>query len=200
MKQVILSVVFIVMTQMSFAQTHIVPAKTIDYTDVNGAADALTVSLPGDDGFSRVNIGLGLGIDYGGIVGVRLTALPAKPVFVFAALGYNLQTAGFNVGGGVRLAPDKQLCPYLLSMYGYNGVIVIKNAKEYSKTYYVPSAGAGMEIKSRNNINNYLNVELLIPFRPSSYQNDMDDLENAGIQFINKALPVTFSIGYHFGF
>ncbi len=74
----------------------------------------------------KMNIGLGLGLDYGGIGG-RFTVLTSQRFGLFAGLGYNLHGAELQWRGGVvRLAPDKRVCPTLHAMYGYNAVIVIK--------------------------------------------------------------------------
>jgi hypothetical protein len=98
----------------------------------------------------------------------------------------------------VRLAPEKPFCPYLLGMYGYNGVIVIKNDEQNTKSYYGPSIGAGFEVRSRSK-KNYFNFELLVPFRPGSFNDDRDRLEKMGVEFSNQPSPISFSLGYHFG-
>src|SRR5687768_8932303 len=92
----------------------------------------------------KANFGFGMGISYGGFGG-RLSVLPAKQVALFAAGGYNLNGFGYNLGAEVRLLPGKKVVPVLLAMYGYNGVIVVRGAEQYNKTYYGPTMGGGVE-------------------------------------------------------
>jgi len=149
---------------------------------------------------SKVNIGLGMGLDYGGIGG-RLTFVPAKNLALFGSLGYNFLEAGYNVGATFRMLPEKRVCPTLSAMYGYNAVIVIENADKYSKTYYGPSFSFGLEVKSRNKPNNFWNVELLVPLRSSEYHNDIDEIkDNDNIELKSEPLPIAISFGYHWGF
>jgi hypothetical protein len=106
-----------------------------------------------------------------------------------------------NGGIGVRLSPATRVCPVLLGMYGYNGVIVVKGGyEEFAKTYYGPTIGFGLEFHGRNNPDSFFNLELLLPFRSKEFYDKMDELENnSAIEFKNKVLPVAFSIAYHWG-
>src|SRR5690349_13002097 len=98
-----------------------------------------------EDESSPFNVGLGLGLNYGGIGG-RLEALPQKNVAVFGAFGFNLHKLGFNLGAKIRALPDKKVCPIFQFMYGYNAVIVVQGASELNQTYYGPSIGGGIEL------------------------------------------------------
>ena len=148
---------------------------------------------------SKVNIGLGVGLDYGGIGG-RITFLPIKQLGLFAALGYALVDVGYNFGTQFRITPDNRLCPTVGIMYGYNGVIKVQNASTFDKIYYGTSLSAGLEIHFKGKPN-YLNVELVVPFRSKTFHDDWDkvkQLPNISIQA--DPLPIAFSIGYHFAF
>lgn len=145
-------------------------------------------------------LGLGLGLDYGG-VGGRLTFVPGDAdktsVGIFVATGFALNGLGFNAGLTVRIG-EQRLVPTISAMYGYNGVIKVVGAPQYDKTYYGPSVAIGFENKTRNSDDNYIHVELVIPFRSSAFHNDIKALQNtAGIE-INDPSPVLISIGYHF--
>lgn len=150
-----------------------------------------------EDEASYADLGFGLGLGYGGIGG-RLTAWPAKPVGLFAGVGYNLNSAGWNLGGILRVLPDKKVRPILVAMYGYNGVIVIVDAPEKNKTYYGASFGGGIELHQRNG-QNYFNFELIFPVRKQQFHDDIRSLSNSGIS-ISEPPPFTIGIGYHFKF
>ena len=148
---------------------------------------------------SKMNIGLGLGLDYGGIGG-RITFLPIKRLAVFVSLGYAIVDLGYNVGAQLRITPGNRICPSIGLMYGYNGVIKVQNAPEYDKIYYGTSASIGLEIHFKGKPN-YLNVEIVVPFRPESFYDDWDkvkQLSNFSTQ--SEPLPIAISVGYHFAF
>ncbi|HZB14719.1 MAG TPA: hypothetical protein VE467_16890 [Chryseolinea sp.] len=146
---------------------------------------------------SKVNIGLGIGIDYGGIGG-RITFLPVKRLALFAAAGYALVGFGYNIGAQLRIIPDKKICPTFGVMYGYNGVIMVQNASMYDKIYYGTSLSGGMEIHFGGKPN-YMNVSLIVPFRSQAFYDDWDRIkQNSSISIQSDPLPVAFSIGYHF--
>lgn len=149
--------------------------------------------------FSRVNIGIGMGLDYGGFGG-RLSVLPSKHFSIFGAAGYNLLEMGFNAGVQARFVPDNNVCPTLGAMYGYNGVIVIKGAEQYNKTYYGPTFSFGLEFKSSKKPKNFYVLELLLPIRPKAFNQDFEDIENNPfIKVESKPFPIGFSLGIHFG-
>ena len=59
---------------------------------------------------SKMNIGLGIGLDYGGIGG-RITFLPVKRLALFAGVGYALVDFGYNLGAQLRIIPDNKFLP-----------------------------------------------------------------------------------------
>ena len=146
---------------------------------------------------SPFNVGLGLGLNYGGIGG-RLEGLPQKNVAIFGAFGFNLHKLGFNLGAKIRALPDKKVCPMFQFMYGYNAVIVVQGASELSQTYYGPSIGGGIELKMSGD-RGFMEFGILIPFRPQEFSDDIDALQNIGLQ-ITEPPPFAISIGYHFKF
>lgn len=147
---------------------------------------------------STANFGLGVGLDYGGIGG-RLTYLPTPAVGLFGSLGYNFAGVGYNLGGVIRLAPDKRVVPGLYAMYGYNAALKITGSTQVNKSYYGPSFGFGLEIKGRNSNQSHLNLELLVPIRPDAFQNDINMYNSMGANLTTPP-PVSVSIGYHFNF
>lgn len=146
---------------------------------------------------SPFNLGLGTGVDYGGIIGARLSGFPIKYFGAFVAGGYNLHKIAYNFGGVVRILPDKKVCPVLMGMYGYNAVIVVQGASQYNETYYGPSFGGGIELHFGNR-ENYMNIELLVPIRPQEFYDDLDALKQNPTIEISEPAPISLSIGYHF--
>ena len=144
----------------------------------------------------KQNVGLGIGIDYGGFGG-RFTYMAVEKFGIFAAVGYNLVGVGFNGGINYKFNPGKRVTPTLGAMYGCNGVIKVVDGNEESKTYYGPSFSFGVELKTRR-VGNFWNFELLLPLRPSEFQDDIDNLKNNDYE-ITEPLPIAFSVGYHFG-
>jgi hypothetical protein len=140
------------------------------------------------------DLGLGMGMDYGGI-GLRATFKPIPRLGSFAAGGYNLNAAGFNVGGQWYF-PQKKHAFYLTAMYGYNAVIVVSGDINDKGTYYGVSAGAGFQLNSQHK-RNFWNFELLVPIRNSNYKDDLDALKYLGTD-LREPLPIAFSVGYHF--
>lgn len=167
--------------------------------------------FPESRGELGVNIGVGIGLDYGGIGG-KLSFMPIPKLAVFGALGFNLDKAGYNGGIIYRILPEKKVCPYVTGMYGYNAVVVGDPHERIDfngttvpvsdvmgsdgiKTYYGASFGAGIELHKRNKPK-FWNFELLIPIRSTEYSNDVEFLKQ-GAAF-TPLLPFTFCVGYHF--
>lgn len=142
---------------------------------------------------SKMNVGFGMGLDYGGFGG-RFTFIPVKQLGLFAGLGFNLDGLGYNIGGQFRIPTEGKLDWYFTGMYGYNGVVLVSSSysfgSDFSKTYYGFSIGAGMELKLGRSNKQFLNFELIVPFRDSEFK-DTADFYDATY------FPVAFSIGYH---
>ena len=58
-------------------------------------------------------------------------------------------------------------------MYGYNGIIKVQNASTYDKIYYGTSLSGGMEMHFGGK-QNFMNVELIVPFRSQAFYDDWD--------------------------
>lgn len=147
---------------------------------------------------SRMNVGFGIGRDYGGLGG-RLTFLPTARLAVFGAVGYNLIGIGLNGGAYYRISPGKKICPFVGAMYGYNAVIKVTGSIEFKKVYYGPTFSIGTELWSFMK-RDYFNIELVIPLTPSEYKADYDELKDMGVEFRAPSIPVGFSLGYHLAF
>ena len=163
------------------------------------AQDYVQPQKPPSSNSLEWNLGLGLGIDYGGF-GAQVQCRPAPPLVMFAGVGYALAGFGYNVGAQGRILPNAKWCPFVAAMYGYNAVIVVKGADQYNGIYYGPSVGVGLEDHRRDNAANFWRFELILPFRPQEFQDDIDALKkNPAIDIKSEPPPVSFSVAYHFG-
>lgn len=146
---------------------------------------------------SIIKLGVGLGIDYGGLGG-RMTITPIPHVGIFGAVGYNFHKTAYNVGVTYKILPDKRVTPVASIMYGYNAAIVVEGAKEFDKTYYGPSMGGGIELNMKKS-KNYWSFGLTLAFWSKEFRDDLDALRNnPGIEFTSEPIPVGISVGYHF--
>lgn len=144
--------------------------------------------------FTRVYMGLGVGIDFGGI-GLNAMSMVTEHVGLFGAFGYNLDNIGLNVG--VRLYTKDQLArwrPYFSAMYGYNAVYIIKNADNFNRTFYGTTIGVGVDLKDSRS--NFWTLALQVPFRSDDVKAYKTYLENSNIEIKRDLLPITISLGY----
>lgn len=72
----------------------------------------------------KFNLGLGMGMDYGGI-GLNALVYPQNNIGLFAGGGYALAGFGWNAGlkGRFFLNESSAITPYLMAMYGYNAAV-----------------------------------------------------------------------------
>ena len=147
----------------------------------------------------KSTIGFGMGLDHGGY-GVNLVLYPGRNFGVFGGLGYAFAGTGYNAGLKIKLVGvnhKSHLYPYLLGMYGYNAAIAIYNAKEYSKFFYGPSFGLGVDIRQKWEKRGYLTIALIVPVRKKDVKDYFDLMQKRGVEFTNNLYPVSFSVGYH---
>jgi len=145
-------------------------------------------------------IGAGFGLDYGGLIGGKVEFLPIKYFGVFAGAGYNLVSLGWNVGGAVKILPDKRVSPNLMLMYGANGALagIDSYSKQYEMTSYGPSIGVNLDIKIGRR-GHKITPGLLIPFRSSKFKDNYEEAKDDSQMAVSLLLPIAFSIGFNFG-
>lgn len=149
----------------------------------------------------RTFIGIGMGLDFGGL-GMNVMYNPTNALGLYFGAGYAFAGIGVNGGASLRLVSKKpwnRVVPYVTGMYGYNAAIAVQNSKQYNKMFYGPTAGIGIELRARSPKVSCWTFALLIPFRSSDLQDYIDELKNNYyIEFKNELTPVMISIGYHF--
>jgi hypothetical protein len=143
------------------------------------------------------NLGLGVGLDYGG-VGIKIPMISFRPwAQLFGGLGYNGDGAGFNTGILIRSSPKHQISTYFTLMYGYNGVLITESVggkQRTERTFYGPSFGGGIEFRNREGAD-FFTFGLLFPVRSEKF----DDSSQL-VKTIRRPGEVVLSIGYHFMF
>jgi hypothetical protein len=146
---------------------------------------------------AKANLGIGFGLDYGGI-GARFTYMIVPKFGLFGSIGYVLVGPGYNFGATYKFMSDKRVVPTISAMYGYNAAIKVSGGYDFEEIYLGPSVSVGLEVKGKKRVQNYWNFELVIPFRSSDYEDDMDRLDALDVDMTDLP-PIAFSIGYHIG-
>lgn len=122
--------------------------------------------------WSYFDLGLGFGLDYGGVLGVKGTFSPIPYVGVFVAGGWEMIDLGWNIGCIGRFVPGdhKHLArPYVKVMYGVNSATKVQGMSSYNKIFYGFTAGAGIELRFGKRRNSGINLDLNVPFRSPDF-------------------------------
>jgi len=140
----------------------------------------------------KIYFGVGMGLDYGGLIGIKVEYLPIKHLGIFGGVGINLMPMGWNAGLTFKILPDKRVSPNLMAFYGYNGVVKIINASQYDMTSYGVSFGVNVDVKIRRS---KLSFGICLPIRSSKFQAHYSELlSNPNIE--NYAKIITCGLGY----
>ena len=141
--------------------------------------------------------GLGMGLDYGGIFGGKIEYMPVKNVGLFGGAGYNLLSAGWNVGAIFKISPEKNVSPNLMVFYGYNGVTRVEGFSDYEMTSYGVTFGGNLEFSFGSRGNKFC-IGLFVPLRSQKFMDNYDAMKNdSNIEIKNKLLPIAFGFGYN---
>ncbi len=154
-----------------------------------------------DNNAEKVSLGIGMGLDYGGIGG-NILLYPQENIGFFGGVGYAIAGMGYNVGAKIRFLSEKKTRTnfFLIGMYGYNAAIAVTNATSYNKLFYGTSFGLGIDTGKRSYKKGFWTMALLFPVRDSAVNDYIDYLkDDVGVDFKNGLWPITFSIGYRFG-
>ncbi len=172
-----------------------IPAQTKVETTTNSGAKIQTTDMQSKE--NKLYFGMGFGLDYGGL-GVKFELLPVKHVGLFFGGGYNFYELGWNVGGTIKLTPDKKASLNFIIMYGYNGVTVVKGASQYDMVSYGATVGANVDIKVGKKGNKF-SIGFLIPFHSAEFEDNYDRIKNdPSITMVTESLPILASFGFNF--
>ncbi len=166
-----------------------------------------------DDGFSKpsrvkmhhyIDIGGGVGLDYGGLLGLQAGIAPVNHLTLFAAAGYYGLGFGWQTGAkGLLFAKSTKniFRPFLKAMYGTNSVILVEGIDEYNKIYRGFTLGIGCEFRFGAEKRNGFDVDLNIPLRTPDYWKDYNQIKNdPRVDIQQDQIPVAISVGYHHEF
>jgi hypothetical protein len=146
----------------------------------------------------QVYLGLGMGLDYGGMFGGKIEYLPIKNFGLFGGLGYNLLSVGWNAGATFKIMPDKKVSFNPMFFYGYNGVSKVEGAPEYEMISYGVTVGANLDILVGSK-GNKLSIGLFVPIRSSKFMDNYDAMKNdPRIEIKSDLMPIAFGVGYNF--
>jgi hypothetical protein len=152
---------------------------------------------------NKFDLGFGFGLDYGGLIGAKLSFAPIKHLTVFASGGYHMVAFGWQVGVAAYALPKvpaKKFRIYGKIMYGSNRVIIVDGASELDKNYIGFTPGIGLEFRFGKKVNNGLNADLNFPIGNQEFQDDLQFLKDSPLYEVTDPLPVAISVGYHIEF
>lgn len=151
------------------------------------------------NGFDKVSLGAGLGMDFGGL-GVNLLVYPQRNIGLFGGIGYAFAGTGYNIGAKIRFVSENTRSKatfYGLAMYGYNAAIAVTNATEFNKLFYGPTLGFGFDYKSHPSKKSYWTFAILLPIRSTAVDDYINDLkDHHSIEFKNELMPIGITMGY----
>lgn len=149
----------------------------------------------------KSDFGIGFGLDYSGIVGVKYAFLPINYAAIFMSIGYMNVDAGYNVGLQLYILPyssEFNVRPHFKFMYGANASIHIIGASKYDKVYYGYTYGGGVEFRFGKFKDIGFDLDICIPVRSNEFEEDYDNiLKNKTIKFYNDPPTVTIGAGFH---
>jgi len=149
----------------------------------------------------KIDLGFGIGLDYGGFIGAKVCYSPFRYIGLFANGGYYLIGFGWQTGINGYFIPRTTrhvFRPYGKFMFGTNRVIVVQGADQYNKIYTGFTAGIGLEFRFGRYRKHGLNIDLNYPINSAKFNEDFDRLKHTPGIKISAYSPVTISFGYHF--
>jgi hypothetical protein len=147
---------------------------------------------------------IGVGIDYGGLIGAKATFNALPHLGIFAALGYELVDIGWNVGVLGRILPadgKRSVRPYLKAMYGANGATKVEGKSEYDKVFTGLTLGIGSEFRFGKSKKWGINADFNIPLRSADFYSTLNKIrQDPQIESIKEPPDFSISAGFHFEF
>ncbi|MCD4695119.1 MAG: hypothetical protein K8S16_02670 [Bacteroidales bacterium] len=154
---------------------------------------------------SRISdFGFGMGFDYGGLAGLKMSISPFDHFLLFGSAGYLPAAFGLNFGAAVHVFPKNSkyaIRPYFKTMYGINAYSHAVDAPEYTKNFHGVTIGLGVEFRFGNYKSHGINLDLNYPIKDEAYYELMDEIRaDPYVEIKSEPGPIAISIGYHFEF
>lgn len=150
------------------------------------------------------DLGGGLGIDYGGFLGVQFGFAPIKNLALFASGGYDMIGFGWQTGvkGLIIGKTEKHVArPFGMAMFGTNSVIIVEGADELNQDYLGFTVGAGVELRFGSKKKNGFDVALVVPIRSQEFWDDWNYIKyNPAFDVASRPSPIGISMGFHHEF
>jgi hypothetical protein len=151
-----------------------------------------------------LDLGVGLGLDYGGLIGAKLSyILPFPHISVFGAVGAQPLGLGWSVGTTFHILPQNSkyvFRPNLKIMYGINRTTIVVGASKYDEMFAGWTPGIGLEFMFGKRKANGFDIDLNFPIGSSEFNDQLKKIEDDPRVGAITILPVAFSIGYHHEF
>lgn len=192
MKSVFIIVCFFAIVFNVFSQEDTIPVR--DY-QVNKIPSVINHNM---------DLGIGFGMDYGGLFGVQFGFVPIKYLTIFAAGGYYIIEIGWQFGiktPFIAKNSENPFRPYLKAMYGSNSIIIVDGSSNYDKVYTGFTIGFGLEFRMGKKKQNGFDIDLNVPLRSPDFWEDWNEVkDDPYVGVTEDPLPFAISIGYHHEF
>lgn len=152
-----------------------------------------------------IDMGFGMGLDYAGLIGVKLSyILPVPYLSIFGAGGIQLLGPSWNVGATLHILPknnDRVVMPHLKIMYGVNRSTMVIGLSEYDKLFTGLTPGAGCAFRFGRKKAHGFDVDINYPISSPELNEQINKINSdprvSGDLFM---MPVVVSFGYHMEF
>lgn len=171
-----------------------------EFTVVDNSGKKIENILEKENTGLQGDFGIGVGLDYGGLLGVKFTFIPIDYLSAFFSFGYQFIAPGVSIGLQAHLLPYSKeftIRPHLNLMFGTNAVIVMIGAPQLNKSYVGFTPGGGFEIRFGQEKRKGFNIDLCFPIRSKEFDEDFNTIRRNPLYTIKSPTSVTISIGFH---
>ena len=151
-----------------------------------------------------LDLGIGLGLDYGGILGAKIAYIfPFPYISVFGSIGAQALGMGWNVGTTFHVMPENDKSVFRLNfkiMYGINRFTMVAGASEYNKMFAGWTPGAGLEFMFGRKKANGFDIDINYPIGSTGFNDQVNKMKADPRIGKMTMSSVALSIGYHHEF
>jgi hypothetical protein len=192
-RAIIIFISLIFICNMVFSQENQIPVR-----------DDKFIRKPPQEEEHKFDLGVGFGLDYGGLLGVQAGFIPLKHLVLFGTAGYYVIGFGWQAGLKGMFLPETAkhvFRPFLKASYGTNSIIIVDGTDKYDKIYTGFTVGFGMEFRFGKKKKNGFDIDLNVPLRSPDFWDDFNAMKNdPTLEITMEPIPVAYSIGFHHEF